>query len=581
MVQGIGPTGSGSGGSIKDLSAYQTYYPMYQAYCQNVDDNLDFEAWLIMKGYIKNFNQQVENYIETGNSKRDDESKNTIDSNHHLSNATGALYQSVDDDTYYEFDWESGTYRVITDTDDVADALGMPSGQNIDLINLGYMNAQIKDITFGNLDDGQNSTTRDLYGNYANVTYTQQEFDIHYILDALLMNPNDPQYQIAKEVFDELCANTSQWLPDADLEELNQIAEEFGVNSAEYKTRLQEILLANLDQAQEWIEDHSHVEYVDEGILGSASDSTGTNGTNGANGTTDGTTGSTEDSSTTQDITSAYNKNSVLNDSGVLSEYTKGTWKSDLCSYKDGGRDKDKTASNARAVATDYATNILNAIETALINQLGEKCTEEIKNYISTAKTNALTNTGNWQSIEWEGAFLSDKNRGYFGKCNTKALVDDFFNQFNSLCQNNGKSTEEVAAEQQAAQQQAAQQEETYKTLYQMDMFDVADEAGVDKDEDISVVLTDNSTTRIKEKALEEVLQPLMNQIKSKLSGKGMSDSEIETLLDSIGTTTLNKVNQWASSTSGYTTYIIDTEKLISMFESDAKAAVKAKGYSF
>ena len=49
MVQGIGPTGSGSGGSIKDLSAYQTYYPMYEAYCQSVDDNLSFEAWLIMK----------------------------------------------------------------------------------------------------------------------------------------------------------------------------------------------------------------------------------------------------------------------------------------------------------------------------------------------------------------------------------------------------------------------------------------------------------------------------------------------------------------------------------------------------
>ena len=259
MVQGIGPTGSGSGGSIKDLSAYQTYYPMYEAYCQSVDDNLSFEAWLIMKGYIKNFNQQVENYIETGNEKRGDESKNTIDSNHHVSNGTGALYQSVDDDTYYEFDWESGTYKVITDKEDIADALGMPSGHNIDMINLGYMNAEITDITFGNLDDGQNSTTRDLYGNYANVSYTQQEFDIHYILDALLMNPNDPQYQIAKEVFDELCANTSQWLPDSDLEELNQIAEEFGVNSAEYKTRLQEILLANLDQAQEWVDDHAHV----------------------------------------------------------------------------------------------------------------------------------------------------------------------------------------------------------------------------------------------------------------------------------------------------------------------------------
>ena len=532
MVQGIGSTGSGSGGSIKDLSAYQTYYPMYEAYCQSVDDNLSFEAWLIMKGYIKNFNQQVENYIETGNEKRGDESKNTIDSNHHVSNGTGALYQSVDDDTYYEFDWESGTYKVITDKEDIADALGMPSGHNIDMINLGYMNAEITDITFGNLDDGQNSTTRDLYGNYANVSYTQQEFDIHYILDALLMNPNDPQYQIAKEIFDELCASTSQWLPDSDLEELNQIAEEFGVNSAEYKTRLQEILLANLDQAQEWV----------------------------------------------ADVSSAYDKNSILNDSGVLSEYTKGTWISELNRYCDNGRDTGRTNDAAKADAIDYATNILNSIEATLITQLGEKCTEEVKNYIAQAKTTALGNQS-WLSTEWKGAFLS-KKRGYYGKCNTKALVDAFFAEFDALCKNNGKTSEEVAAEQQAAQQQAEQQKEVYKTLYETDMFAAAEEAGVDKDEDISVVLTDNSTTRIKEKALEEVLQPLMNQIKSKLSGKGMSDSEIEKILDGIATTTLSKTSQWAS-TSNYSTYTIDTEKLISIFESDVKSAVKAKGYSF
>ena len=576
MVQGIGPTGSGSGGSIKDLSAYQTYYPMYEAYCQNVDDNLSFEAWLIMKGYIKNFNQQVENYIETGNEQRGDESKNTIDSNHHVSNGTGALYQSVDDDTYYEFDWESGTYKVITDKEDIADALGMPSGHNIDMINLGYMNAEITDITFGNLDDGQNSTTRDLYGNYANVSYTQQEFDIHYILDALLMNPNDPQYQIAKEIFDELCASTSQWLPDSDLEELNQIAEEFGVNSAEYKTRLQEILLANLDQAQEWVDDHAHVEYVDEGTLGSASDSTGTNGTTGT-GSTEGTEGSS-----TTDVSSAYDKSSVLDAAGALGAYTQGTYKTGLHSKKDNNKNWDQAKTSAENEVIQYATSLLDSVATALASQLGEECTEEISNYISQAKTTALGNKGSWLSTEstdynfWKGA----KNKGYYGKCNSKALIDAFFAEFDTLCKNNGKTSEEVAAEQQAAQQQAEQQKEVYKTLYETDIFAAAEDADVDKNEDVSVVLTDNSTTRIKEKALEEVLQPLMNQIKSKLSGKGMSDSEIEKILDGIATTTLSKTSQWAS-TSNYSTYTIDTEKLISIFESDVKSAVKAKGYSF
>ena len=580
MVQGIGPTGSGSGGSIKDLSAYQTYYPMYEAYCQSVDDNLSFEAWLIMKGYIKNFNQQVENYIETGNEQRGDESKNTIDSNHHVSNGTGALYQSVDDDTYYEFDWESGTYKVITDKEDIADALGMPSGHNIDMINLGYMNAEITDITFGNLDDGQNSTTRDLYGNYANVSYTQQEFDIHYILDALLMNPNDPQYQIAKEIFDELCASTSQWLPDSDLEELNQIAEEFGVNSAEYKTRLQEILLANLDQAQEWVDDHAHVEYVDEGTLGSASDSTGTNGTTG---TGDGTEGS---SST--DVSSAYNKSSVLDAAGVLGAYNNGTYKGNVHYLHDNGEAGKYEGTSyggaawtkARDEGRAYGTQALDAVASQLASQLGDQCTEEISNYISQAKNTALSNDS-YFSPEWKKWTGSGKGRkGWYPKCNTQALIDAFFAEFDALCKNNGKTSEEVAAEQQAAQQQAEQQKEVYKTLYETDMFAAAEEAGVDKDEDISVVLTDNSTTRIKEKALEEVLQPLMNQIKSKLSGKGMSDSEIEKILDGIATTTLSKTSQWAS-TSNYSTYTIDTEKLISIFESDVKSAVKAKGYSF
>ena len=580
MVQGIGPTGSGSGGSIKDLSAYQTYYPMYEAYCQSVDDNLSFEAWLIMKGYIKNFNQQVENYIETGNEKRGDESKNTIDSNHHVSNGTGALYQSVDDDTYYEFDWESGTYKVITDKEDIADALGMPSGHNIDMINLGYMNAEITDITFGNLDDGQNSTTRDLYGNYANVSYTQQEFDIHYILDALLMNPNDPQYQIAKEVFDELCANTSQWLPDSDLEELNQIAEEFGVNSAEYKTRLQEILLANLDQAQEWVDDHAHVEYVDEGTLGSASDSTPATGTEGTTGTTDGTEGS---SST--DVSSAYNKSSVLDACGLLGEYNNGTHVGSTHYFKDNGEKNNSwnntpnTQNAARTEARAYGTQVLDTISSQLASSLGEQCTEEIANYISLAK-NTVLGDNSYFTIDKKPWKSCKDSKGWIGKCNTKALVDAFFAEFDALCKNNGKTSEEVAAEQQAAQQQAEQQKEVYKTLYETDMFAAAEDADVDKNEDVSVVLTDNSTTRIKEKALEEVLQPLMNQIKSKLSGKGMSDSEIEKILDGIATTTLSKTSQWAS-TSNYSTYTIDTEKLISIFESDVKSAVKAKGYSF
>ncbi len=574
MVQGVG--GTGPSGSISNISAYQVYYPMYQQYLQNnsSETQLDFESWLIMKGYIKNFTQQVENYLETGDAKRDDANKNTLDCNKQLSNSTGAIYQSEDEDTYYEFDWDSGTYKILNGKDAIAKALGMPEGKNIDTINFGYQSAVITDYTFGNLDDGQDTTIQNLYGKYGNVVYTNQEFDIHYILNALLMDETDPQYVIAKGIFDDLCKNTSQWLPDSELEELNNIAAQYGTNSAEYKAKLQEVLLANLDQAQEWVEEHTHVKNPNSGTLGTAQDATGTDGS--TEGTTDGTTDGED--STTGEVPS-YNKETVMNSAGVLDDYTQGTWTSNKISWKnDAGKDTDKCREMAKSEAVAYATDILTQIETTLASQMGEQYTTEIQNYVAKAKTTVLADTDSWLSTEWHSAMLG-KNRGHTSTCNTKVLIDNFFTEFDSLCVNKGKTTEEVEAEKKAAEEKAAQEKSAYQTLYNMDMNSTAQDAGINTDKDVQVVNA-TSAADIKSKAESSILVPLMDKIKSQLSGKGISDSDLNTFLNNAADIALSDCTEWATTSNNYV-YNIDTDVLVSKFEEEVKKAVKAKGYDF
>ena len=204
MVQGVGATGD-SGGSLNNLLEYQVYYPQYQQYQKNhPESTLNFEGWLIMKGKMAYFNQQTENYVESGGrnfTDGDGINGNTLATGRHISSAGGAIYQAEDDETYYQFDWDTGDYRVLHGNDEIAAELGVPEGTSVDMIDFGYGTAQITDITFGGLDDGQDTTNYKLNGIYGNITVTDQEFDIHYIMNALLMDPSDPQYQIANNVF--------------------------------------------------------------------------------------------------------------------------------------------------------------------------------------------------------------------------------------------------------------------------------------------------------------------------------------------------------------------------------------------
>lgn len=553
MVQGVG--GTGSSGSIKNISAYQTYYPMYQQYCQSNNSNIDFESWLVMKGYIKNFNQQVENYIETGDYRQGDENKNAIDGNSHLSNASGALYQSQDDETFYEFDWESGTYRTLTDKEQISKAMGMPEGQNIDMIKLGYMNAQIVDYTFGGLDDGQDSSTQAVYGKYGNVTYTKQEFDIDYILNALLMDPSDPQYQIAKGIFDDLCANTSQWLPDSDMDELNEVAAQYGTNSAEYKAKLKEILLNNLDQAQEWIDDHTHVKNTGLGSLGGVEDTTQT-------GTADGTNGS-EAESTVPD----YDMINVLSAAGLATTYSRGD--------KRTVESTNNSEGNRRKELQEKMDQDLDLLASTLTSQLGDQMTDEMATYINKARASVAADSSLITTWSKKHGFLKmHKKTG--GEYTFKAVADKFFNEFNTLCANKGKTSEEVAAEKKAAEEKAAQEKTAYQGLYKTSMSSVAAEAGSNKDVQAVNV---NSAAEIQAKAQSDILNPIISKLTAKYAGQ-IPASDLTTLLNNAAKSALADCTEWASTTNNYV-YTIDSSKLISKFDDAVKQSIKNKGYEF
>ncbi len=563
MVQGVGPTGNNSG-SMSDIYLYNMYKNEWETYRKNhPESSMSFEDYLQMKGYLNYFNQQVENYVETGSTLQGDgQSGNTLSTSRMVANQTSSIYQGEDEETYYEFDYDSGTYRKIEGKEDVAKALGLSSEQNVDTIVFGYDSVAITDYTFGNLDDGQDSSSYRVNGKYSNVTLVNQEFDIHYILNALLMDPTDPQYQIAKGVFDDLCAHASQWLPDTDMDELDAVAAEYGTNSAEYKAKLQEILLKNLDQAQEWVEEHTHVKNTSASGSLIENDTT-TDGTGG----TDGTDGSENTTGTIPD----YDKSSVLNSAGLLADYTNNTiWQSEKVNRS--GKSQEECRSQALAKSSAYAESVLSQVESTLIAQLGDQCTEEIQKYIAKAKQTALENKS-WQSTEWHSAMLN-KNKGFTSTCEVRTLVDIFFNEFNTLCQNKGKTNAEVEAEKKAAEEKAAREKSAYQSIYNTDYQSLASEVGANKD--IQVVNA-SSAAEIQSKAESEILNPIKNKIIAQYAGT-ITASDLQNMLDNAATAALSDCTEWASTTNNYV-YTIDSSLLISKFQENVKTIIQNKGY--
>lgn len=552
MVQGVG--GTGDSGSLKNMYEYQVYYPDYLEYKKNnPESSVNFEGWLIMKGKMAYYTQQMENYVETGNSKTGDGvSGNTLDGMKHVSSASGAIYQSEDEDTYYQFDYDTGEYRILHGNDEIKAALGLSENQNIDMIEFGHWAANIIDITFGNLDDGQDTTYYNVNSKYTNVTLTDQEFDIHYVLNALLMDPSDPQYQIAKGVFDKLCANADQWLPQEDLDMLNEVASKYGTNSAEYKAVLKDVLLSNLDQANEWVEEHSHVK------TGASLEELG------QTGATDGSSGSGSEAGSVPD----YDKIDVLTDAGLANAYSRGDKRTvESTNNSEGERRKELQAQ----MDAD-----LDTIASALASSLGDQLTSEMQTYINKAKA---TVAGKEELISTSSAhhgFLG-MHKKTMGEYSITEVADAFFNEFNTLCANNGKTTEEVAAEQKAAEEKAKKEQSVYKNLYNTDMQSTARSVGADKDVQ---VVNASTAADIQAKAESSVLNPLITQLKAKLAGQGVSDADLTTLLQNASEYALSYCTEWASTSNNYV-YTIDSDKLISKFEEGVKAAIKNKGYSF
>ena len=376
------------------------------------------------------------------------------------------------------------------------------------------------------------------------------------------MDPTDPQYQIAKGVFDDLCAHASQWLPDTDMDELDAVAAEYGTNSAEYKAKLQEILLKNLDQAQEWVEEHTHVKNTSASGSLIENDTT-TDGTGG----TDGTDGSENTTGTIPD----YDKSSVLNSAGLLADYTNNTiWQSEKVNRS--GKSQEECRSQALAKSSAYAESVLSQVESTLIAQLGDQCTEEIQKYIAKAKQTALENKS-WQSTEWHSAMLN-KNKGFTSTCEVRTLVDIFFNEFNTLCQNKGKTNAEVEAEKKAAEEKAAREKSAYQSIYNTDYQSLASEVGANKD--IQVVNA-SSAAEIQSKAESEILNPIKNKIIAQYAGT-ITASDLQNMLDNAATAALSDCTEWASTTNNYV-YTIDSSLLISKFQENVKTIIQNKGY--
>mgnify|MGYP001623806200 FL=1 len=575
MVQGVGGTGNNSG-SMSDIYLYNMYKNEWETYRKNhPESSMSFEDYLQMKGYLNYFNQQVENYVETGSTLQGDgQSGNTLSTSRMVANQTSSIYQGEDEETYYEFDYDSGTYRKIEGKEDVAKALGLSSEQNVDTIVFGYDSVAITDYTFGNLDDGQDSSSYRVNGKYSNVTLVNQEFDIHYILNALLMDPTDPQYQIAKGVFDDLCAHASQWLPDTDMDELDAVAAEYGTNSAEYKAKLQEILLKNLDQAQEWVEEHTHVKNTSASGSLTENDTT----TEGAGGT-----GGTDGSESTTGTVPDYDKSTVIQNAGFFADYQAdrnwtGEWRKG---------DSMEEAEIAESEAITYATSLIDSLISSMQAQIGDAWTDEMSQYAQKAKNELLTQfvvtkdesicddghvkrSDVWGATDCKGW----KGRKKRAVVSVKNVTDLFLNSFNSLCVNKGKTDAEVQAEKQAAEEKAAREKSAYQSIYNTDYQSLASEVGANKD--IQVVNA-SSASEIQAKAESEILNPIKNKIIAQYAGT-ITASDLQNMLDNAATAALSDCTEWASTTNNYV-YTIDSSLLISKFQENVKTIIQNKGY--
>ncbi len=549
-------------GSIKNLPIYQQYYQYYQEYNQKHKSNLSFDAYLELEGYKFYFLEQIENYIETGNPNGGDGKKgNTISNTRYICNGNSSIYQSADEETYYEFDFDKGTYTVYQGNDSIAGLLGL-SGKDYDTIQFGYQTANVTNYTFGDLEDGQDSSTiKDNSPYFYNVSYNTQEFDIHYIMNGLLMNHDDPQYQIATEILNNLTNTMHQWCPQSDLQALDAIAAQYGKESAEYKEKLKEVILNNLDQANEWIEDHDHLEYkVDASV----------------------NLGAEQEGETQENTVPEYDRTKVISAAGLSGQYNSdymwsGSW------HESGSRDETREA--AKADLINQLSAYISQLATALRAQIGDAWTPEMEDYLvkveqyiydgieiteneSICNDGKIKNDSYWAATDAKASGAQD-NRGIISVEN---LINAFFAEFDRLCKAGGKTQAEIDAE----KAEKEKKKSNYQSLYGADMNSMAASAGI---KDVNIVLTgSNQYYDIQEEAEKKVIQPLINELKGKYPD--IPEAELLELLEAASEAALANPYEWATTTNNYT-YTIDADALIDIFEEFVKEGIKSKGYEF
>lgn len=547
---------SGVSGSFADNPQYQFYQQQYQEMKTKYGGKLTFEEYLRLKNVDFGYSMQVlENIIETGDEKKGDGIKgNSISDNRYLNSTEKPgtqMFQTQDMDGFYEVDWETGTYKYVDDPKEAARMLGLdPESFDMDTIVFGAGTAEITDFIFNAdwLSDGQDRNENKLNGNYKNVTYNIQEFDPCYLIDKSLQDPSDPEYQKALKNWEYLQATVDQWMSDADYAKISDLDPE----SEEYKTALLEIILDKLDQTKSF-GDHKHVENKNTGTV----EETPGNGSEG------------DDSDANKVPT--YDKDTVLDNAGLLSAYTNGTlWKSEFINRKD--KSQDEARNQAMAQSAAYAEAVLKDIEAAMVAELGDQLTPEMKTYLTKAKKAALESK-EWQDYEWHNAMLN-KNKGFTSTCDTKKLIDSFYKEFDSLCANGGKSSAQVEAENKKKEELKGD----YKKFYEFNIKD----SSVKPDNVKSEYTVSMTGGNYKQTAQNNVLKPysakILNSIKSKCPK--LTESQIQKILDTAMANALND-DSWVTTNGNVATggtYSIDTDKLLDSFSAEIKTAIKKSG---
>ena len=550
-------------GSMANNSYYQTLYKNYQAaLAQRGGSGLSFQMYLrqlnvdydtVMQGF--------ENVIETGDARYGDGTDgNTLSTNRYVNGANNKqMYQTEDLEGYYEIDWNSGEYKHITDTQTAAAALGLDTETyNFDTIVLGQNSAEVTDFVFSDLSDGQQRQEYTVNGSYRNITYAVQEFDPCYILDSALQDATDEEYQKALNNWQYLSATVTQWITEDELAALNALEP----NSAEYKQALIDIILEKLDQTGSF-GDHTHVENTNtvnpiEEIAGTETDVT-------ASGEETGTV-------------PQYDRSEVMYNSSISNDYT--TAVSRVTEI----RSEDKQSVKAEALTMAQAD--LNAAASALRAQIGDQLTDSMDSYIEKAIKNTLeylnNNTFQWQCGGDYRLGATDDRLGFGdrhdgkdkvrGAYNVQAVVNHFFDEFNLLCTNNGKSSAEVEAEE--AERERLKGE--YETFYNYDVKT----ASVDniKAEYTVSMMGGNYKSDAENNVIAPYKEAAIKAIKEKCPK--IEQAQIEKIINAAAEAALNETS-WVTmngniSTGG--TYTINTDKLLDEFNAKIKEAIKASG---